>query len=432
MTIADTQQTAATGAEDAQALIARLAAKARNAQQIIGQAPAEQRNEALIRAAGLISKNADAVNTANSHDVKQAAGTGLSPAFIDRLTLTKERIEAMAAGALDIARLPDPLGRELARWTQPNGLDITRLSTALGVIGIIYESRPNVTVDAASLCIKSGNACLLRGGSDSHATSSLLAELIQQALSQAGLPAEAVQMIPTSDRSAVGAMLAASGLIDVIIPRGGRGLVGRVQEQARVPVFAHLEGICHLYISAHADPKKAVDITLNAKMRRVGICGAAETVLLHESVADTIGRDMVQALIASGCEVRGDSQVQRLDKKVIAAGDNDWGCEFLAPVIAMRTVADLSSAVSHIRHYGSGHTESIISEDAAETEQFFAAVDSAIVMANASTQFADGGEFGMGAEIGIATGRLHARGPVGAEQLTSFKYIVRGNGQVRA
>jgi len=420
-----------TSKKDARELVEKLADAARASQLEIGQTDADSRNAALRHAADLLRHSRQQILDANQRDVQRGMKAGLSDAFIDRLTLTEDRIEAMAKGAEDIAGLADPLGVELARWTQPNGLDITRLSTALGVIGIIYESRPNVTIDAAALCIKSGNACILRGGSDSQETSYLLAGLMRDGLKKAGLPEDAVQMIPTSDRLAVDAMLGASGKIDVIVPRGGKGLVQRVQEYARVPVFAHLEGICHLFISARADIKKAVDIAVNAKMRRVGICGSAETILIEKQVTETIGREVVSALIAAGCEVRGSKEIAALHPGVIVATAKDWGCEFLAPIIAIKTVADLPEACRHIQKYGSGHTESILSEDIAEQETFFAAIDSAIVMANASTQFADGGEFGMGAEIGIATGRLHARGPVGASQLTSFKYIVRGHGQTR-
>ena len=417
--------------DDARQLITDMAIVARSSQQQLGQTHADRRNHSLREAASRI-RNAEAdIIAANQRDIARGRSAGLSEAFIDRLTLNKERIEGMASGAEAIATLDDPLGVELARWSQPNGLDITRISTALGVIGIIYESRPNVTVDAASLCIKSGNACILRGGSDSQDTSYLLAGLMRDGLKAAGLAVDAVQMIPTPDRQAVGALLAASGQIDVIIPRGGKGLVGRVQEEARVPVFSHLEGICHIYISKVADPQKAVEIAINAKMRRVGICGAAETILLHKDVVGTIGRDIITALIEAGCEVRGTTEISALHQGVKLACDADWGCEFLAPIIAIKPVASLEEATSHIQKFGSGHTESILSEDKAEQEAFFASVDSAIVMANASTQFADGGEFGMGAEIGIATGRLHARGPVGANQLTSFKYIVRGHGQTR-
>ena len=425
-----TQKTV-TDMSEADATISQMAEQARHAQAVLGRSEADSRNQALLQAAQLIRQNSQQIETANQKDREHGRQTGLTDAFIDRLTLNEERIEAMASGAEAIAMLDDPLGVELARWTQPNGLDITRISTALGVIGIIYESRPNVTVDAASLCIKSGNACILRGGSDSQDTSYLLAGLMREGLKAAGLDVDAVQMIPTPDRQAVGALLAASGQIDVIIPRGGKGLVGRVQEEARVPVFSHLEGICHIYISQAADPQKAVQVAVNAKMRRVGICGAAETILLHKDVVDTIGRDITTALIEAGCEVRGTTEISALHPDVKLASDADWGCEFLAPIIAIKSVANLEEAASHIQKFGSGHTESILTEDKTEQEVFFASVDSAIVMANASTQFADGGEFGMGAEIGIATGRLHARGPVGANQLTSFKYIVRGHGQTR-
>ena len=418
-------------ADDACQLITDMAIAARASQQQLGQTDADRRAHALREAASRIRKAEADIIAANQRDIARGRAAGLSEAFIDRLTLNEERIEAMASGAEAIAMLDDPLGVELARWTQPNGLDITRISTALGVIGIIYESRPNVTVDAASLCIKSGNACILRGGSDSQDTSYLLAGLMRDGLKAARLDVDAVQMIPTPDRQAVGALLAASGQIDVIIPRGGKGLVGRVQEEARVPVFSHLKGICHIYISQAADPQKAVQVAVNAKMRRVGICGAAETILLHQDVVDTIGRDITTALIEAGCEVRGTTEISTLHPDVKLASDADWGCEFLAPIIAIKPVANLEEAASHIQKFGSGHTESILTEDKTEQEAFFASVDSAIVMANASTQFADGGEFGMGAEIGIATGRLHARGPVGANQLTSFKYIVRGHGQTR-
>ena len=417
---------------EAASVISEMAVNAKTSQTVLGQAEHERRNQALIQAAELIRKNRDQIETANKKDVDRGRTAGLTEAFIDRLTMTADRIEAMAAGLEDIARLADPLGAELARWTQPNGLDISRVSTALGVIGVIYESRPNVTVDAAALCIKSGNAVILRGGSDSHETSQLLCGLIREGLIAAGLPEDAVQTVPSSDRALVGAMLAASGQIDVIIPRGGKGLVGRVQNEARVPVFAHLEGICHIYVSAQADRQKASDICLNAKMRRVGICGAAETILIDNQVSTADITAIIRRLIDAGCEVRGTETIAACDERVIAATDADWGCEFLAPVIAVRTVRDLAEAIDHIRTHGSGHTESIITEDADEAERFLNEVDSAIVMTNASTQFADGGEFGMGAEIGIATGRLHARGPVGAAQLTSFKYAVRGTGQTRA
>ena len=416
----------------ADTVISKLAKQARDAQTVLGRAEADSRNEALLQAARLIRQNNQQIETANQKDREHGRQTGLTNAFIDRLTLTAERIEAMAKGLEDIAGLDDPLGVELARWTRPNGLDISRISTALGVIGVIYESRPNVTVDAAGLCIKSGNAVILRGGSDSYHSGQMLSGLMQQGLIHAGLPKMAVQSVPSPDRALVGAMLAASGQLDVIIPRGGKGLVGRVQEEAKVPVFAHLEGICHLYISAQADMKKAADICVNAKMRRVGICGAAETLLIDQSISSTDMSTIVKKLLDSGCEVRGTKTVAACDNRIIPATDADWGCEFLAPILAVKTVSGLDEAINHIRLNSSGHTESIITEDMGEAETFLNEIDSAIVMVNTSTQFADGGEFGMGAEIGIATGRLHARGPVGASQLTSFKYAVRGSGQIRA
>ena len=425
-------KTAPVSASEAAVMVSQMATEARHSQAILGQAETEQRNQALTRAADLIRKNSKQIEAANQIDVARGRQTGLTEAFIDRLTMTKDRIEAMATGLEDIARLADPLGVELARWTRPNGLDITRISTALGVIGVIYESRPNVTIDAAGLCVKSGNAVILRGGSDSHETSQLLSRLMRDGLTAAGLPENAVQTVPSPDRALVGAMLAASGQIDVIIPRGGKGLVSRVQDEARVPVFAHLEGICHLYVSAKADMKTAAEICFNAKMRRVGICGAAETLLLDSALSEADITTIIRRLLDGGCEVRGTNTILACDDRVVRAADSDWGCEFLAPVIAVKTVPGLSDAIEHIRTHGSGHTESIITEDEDEAERFLNEVDSAIVMVNASTQFADGGEFGMGAEIGIATGRLHARGPVGAAQLTSFKYAVRGTGQTRA
>ena len=416
----------------ADALISELAAQARTALASLALKSGAERDQALTEGARLIRQNQDKILAANQTDIEQGAKAGLTDAFIDRLTLNPDRIEAMAKGLEDIAGLDDPLGVELARWTVPSGLDITRMSTALGVIGVIYEARPNVTIDAAGLALKSGNAVILRAGSDSQHTSSLLAELMREALASANINQDAVQIIQTTDRQAVGAMLQASGKIDVIIPRGGKGLVERVQSEARVPVFAHLEGICHLYIAAGADPEKAVDIAVNAKMRRVGICGATETILIHQDVDNDVIRAICTELQAAGCEIRGDSHIQSLDNQVVAASDADFGCEFLAPVVAMKMVENNEAAIAHISQHSSGHTESIITENTADAEMFLTRIDSAIVMHNASTQFADGGEFGMGAEIGIATGRMHARGPVGAAQLTSFKYIVRGNGHTRA
>lgn len=426
-----TSQQHDTVADTAQAIVEELAQQSRTAFLQISSSAHEQRNQALYHAAHAIRAATDEIIAANAQDITAGRSAGLTDAFIDRLSLDADRIAAMAAGLENIAGLEDPIGRELSRWTVPSGLDITRISTALGVIGVIYESRPNVTVDAGGLAIKSGNSALLRGGSDSYHTSRLLAQLMQQGLVEAGLDAHAIQMIPTTDRNAVGAMLSASGLIDVIIPRGGKSLVSRVQNEARVPVFAHLEGICHLYISAHADPEKAINVAVNAKMRRVGICGAAETVLIDRGVTDELRTALCNALLSAGCEIRAGKDITPLHPDIIAAGEDDFGTEFLAPVLAMKTVEGIEEAIAHIAEHGSGHTESIITENQAEADQFLSCVDSAIVMHNASTQFADGGEFGMGAEIGIATGRLHARGPVGAAQLTSFKYIVRGNGNIR-
>ncbi|MGB0584714.1 MAG: glutamate-5-semialdehyde dehydrogenase, partial [Candidatus Puniceispirillaceae bacterium] len=357
---------------------------------------------------------------------------GLSDAFIDRLTLTESRIEDMAVGLETIATQPDPIGAELARWQRPNGLDITRQSTPLGVIGVIYESRPNVTIDAAGLCVLAGNAVILRGGSDSQHSAALLGDIMTRGLQAAGLPRTAVQMVPTTDRAAVGAMLGAVGGIDVIIPRGGKSLVERVQRETRVPVFAHLEGICHIYIDKYADLDKARTIVVNAKMRRTGICGATETLLVHQDVAADMLPAIATDLQKAGCQLRGDSAATSLVSDMQLANDDDWRTEYLDAILSVRIVDSIGMAIHHIASYGSGHTESIITESDEAGEDFLNRVDSAIVMRNASTQFADGGEFGMGAEIGIATGRLHARGPVGAAQLTSFKYVVRGDGQIRS
>jgi len=421
----------ASPAIDANAMIASLVHDARIAQQIVGTSDHQQRCAALTAAARAIRAQTTAILDANAADVTAAEAGGMAAAFIDRLTLTTARIEDMAAGLEAMTGLADPLGAELARWTRPNGLDIARVSTPLGVIGIIYESRPNVTVDAAGLCIIAGNASILRGGSDSQHTATLLADIMAAALDEVGLPATAVQMVPTTDRAAVGAMLTAVGGIDVIIPRGGRSLVERVQNEARVPVFAHLEGICHVYVDRHADIDKARAIVLNSKMRRTGICGAAETLLIDRAIADDCLGLIAADLIAAGCQLRGDAAAMNHCAAMTQAVEADWHTEYLDKIIAVRVVDDIEDAIAHIGRYGSSHTESIITESDSAAERFFAGVDSAIVMQNASTQFADGGEFGMGAEIGIATGRLHARGPVGAAQLTSFKYVVRGNGQIR-
>ena len=422
---------AAMKAGDHAALVSALVRTAREAQAALAMSSFDQRKAALHAAAGLIREHEAEILARNEADVARAGANGISPAFIDRLTLTPARIEGMAAGLDQITGLEDPIGRELARWSRPNGLDIARVATPLGVIGVIYESRPNVTVDAGGLCLIAGNAAILRGGSDSRETSGYLAELMGAGLQAAGLPRGGVQMVPTDDRGAVGAMLAASGEIDVIIPRGGRSLVERVQTEARVPVFAHLEGICHLYIDSDADAGKAVELAVNAKMRRTGICGAAETILIDRGVAGAILPAVSAALTEAGCAIRGDSASCELIAGATPADEEDWRTEYLDSIISVRVVDGFDEAAAHISTYGSNHTDCIITENADSAERFLREIDSAIVMVNASTQFADGGEFGMGAEIGIATGRMHARGPVGAAQLTSFKYLVRGNGQVR-
>ena len=422
---------AAMKAGDHAALVSALVRTAREAQAALALSSFDQRKAALHAAAGLIRKHEAEILERNEADVARAKANGISAAFIDRLTLTHRRTESMAAGLDQITGLEDPIGRELARWSRPNGLDIARVATPLGVIGVIYESRPNVTVDAGGLCLIAGNAAILRGGSDSRETSGYLAELMGAGLQAAGLPRGGVQMVPTDDRGAVGAMLAASGEIDVIIPRGGRSLVERVQTEARVPVFAHLEGICHLYIDSDADAGKAVELAVNAKMRRTGICGAAETILIDRGVAGAILPAVSAALTEAGCAIRGDSASCELIAGATPADEEDWRTEYLDSIISVRVVDGFDEAAAHISTYGSNHTDCIITENADSAERFLREIDSAIVMVNASTQFADGGEFGMGAEIGIATGRMHARGPVGAAQLTSFKYLVRGNGQVR-
>ena len=391
-----------------------------------------QRNAALTATAEAIRAAQDDIIRANVRDMSAAKCSGLSGAMLDRLMLDAERIEAMASGMESIIALHDPVGRVLAEWQRPNGLRIQRVSVPLGVIGIIYESRPNVTADAAALCVKSGNAVILRGGSESFHSSQAIYACLRQGLVAAGVDADAVQMVPTTDRAAVGYLLSSMvDCVDVVVPRGGKNLIKRVQEEARVPVIGHLEGICHVYVHEGADAQMARDIVLNAKMRRTGICGAAETVLVDRNIAQQAVPDIVAVLQDAGCEVRGDATVASLAAGVTDATGADWSTEYLDAIVSMRVVADIDEAITHIAQYGSGHTESIVTDNDAAAAQFLGEVDSAIVMQNASTQFADGGEFGMGAEIGIATGRIHARGPVGAEQLTSYKYIVRGSGQVR-
>jgi glutamate-5-semialdehyde dehydrogenase len=411
-------------------LMADIGARAKAAAAILATARADDKRRALEEAARLIGARAADILAANAKDMAFGRDKGLSEAMLDRLELTPARLDAIAAGLRAVAAQDDPVGAVIAEWDRPNGLHIARVRTPLGVIGVIYESRPNVTADAGALCLKSGNAVILRGGSESLHSSGALVDCLRAGLVVAGLPADAVQLVPTRDRAAVRALLTMTDFVDVIVPRGGKGLVGLVQAEARVPVFAHLEGICHIYIDASADPEKSMRVTLNAKTRRTGICGAAECLLIHRDVADTIGRDVIAALVAAGVEVRGDPALQSLPG-VVAAKADDWGKEFLDHIIAARVVDDIDAAIAHIRRYGSQHTESILTEDDSAATQFFAQIDSAIVMHNASTQFADGGEFGMGAEIGIATGKLHARGPVGAEQLTSFKYLVTGDGTIR-
>ena len=398
----------------------------------LARCDADQRNEALRQAAAAVRAQTGAILAANAKDMRASEARGLSGAMLDRLSLDQERVESMACGLETVAELPDPVGQVLAEWERPNGLTIQRVSVPLGVIGIIYESRPNVTADAAGLCLKSGNAVILRGGSESFHSSQAIHQCLIAGLSAAGIDPAAVQMVPTTDREAVGYLLSSMAeYLDVLIPRGGKSLIKRVQDEARVPVIGHLEGICHVYVHESADAEMAKEIVLNAKMRRTGICGAAETVLVDQAGARRLLPGIVDALSDAGCEVRGDEAVQAMAPGVVAATEEDWSTEYLDAIISIRIVDDISQAMEHIRQYGSGHTESIVADDDEAAARFLSDVDSAILLHNASTQFADGGEFGMGAEIGIATGRIHARGPVGAEQLTSYKYVVRGSGQTR-
>ena len=402
------------------------------AAQVLALAPGAQKDAALAAAAAAIRAGRDTILAANARDISAARARHLSGPRLERLHLDERRIEAMAAGIDAVLALADPIGRVIAEWQRPNGLRIQRVTVPLGVIGIIYESRPNVTVDAGALCLKSGNACILRGGSESEHSSRALHECLRSGLSAAGLPGECIQLVPTSDRAAVGYLLSGmSEYLDVLVPRGGRSLVDRVRSEARVPVIGHLEGNCHVYVDRDADVRMARTIALNAKMRRTGICGAAETLLIDEACVATHLAPVVGDLLEAGCEVRGDPTVQRIDPRVRAASEDDWYTEYLDAIIAARVVAGVDAAIAHIERYGSAHTETIVTENAATAERFLQRVDSAIVLHNASTQFADGGEFGMGAEIGISTDRFHARGPVGVEQLTSYKYLVRGTGQVR-
>ena len=416
---------------DLAATMAEIGRRARDAAVALALVPAEAKVTALRAAAAVVRERADEILTANTEDVAEAKGAGIGSALIDRLALDPKRLEAVARGLEDIAALPDPIGRVLADWTRPNGLKISRVSVPLGVIGIIYESRPNVTADAGAIALKSGNAAILRGGSESFHSSRALVAALRQGLGAAGLPQDALQLVPTRDRAGVGIMLKMSGIIDVIVPRGGASLIERVQRESRIPVIAHLEGLCHTYIHRAADPEKARAIALNAKMRRVSICGATETLLVDRAVAATMLPPILAELRAAGCELRGDPETLAIEPGAVAATEEDWRTEYLDAILAVRVVDGVAEAIEHIDRYGSHHTDAIVTEDEATAERFLREVDSAIVLVNASTQFADGGEFGMGAEIGISTQRLPPRGPVGAAELTTYKYLVRGNGQVR-
>jgi glutamate-5-semialdehyde dehydrogenase len=421
------------GSADLLAMMTELGTAARAAARTLSLAKPEQKNRALEAMERAVRAQAAVILAANAEDVAEArAGAGVTQAFLDRLTLTPARIAAMADGIATVRAIPDPIGTVTERWQRPNGMTIERVRVPLGVVGVIFESRPNVAADAGVLCLKSGNAVILRGGSDSFRSCRAIHECLVQGLREAGLPEAAITLVPTRDRAAVGMMLGGlDGAIDVIVPRGGKSLVARVEAEARVPVFAHLEGVNHVYVDASADLQMAKSIVLNAKMRRTGVCGAAETLLVDRSAATKMLKPLVEMLIESGCEVRGDDAVQRVDARVKPAGEDDWDTEYLDAIIAAKVVDGVEGAIDHIGRHGSHHTDAIISADDAAARKFLEEVDSAIVLHNASTQFADGGEFGFGAEIGIATGRFHARGPVGAEQLTTFKYRVLGTGQTR-
>jgi glutamate-5-semialdehyde dehydrogenase len=415
------------------ATMREIGRRARSTSRVLSMASADQKNAALIAMAGEIRRNIEAIIAENQADLADARGSSnRTDAFLDRLLLNEQRVEAMAASIEMVATLPDPVGTVADSWTRPNGMTIERVRVPLGVIGIIYESRPNVTADAGTLCLKSGNAAILRGGSDSFRSSRAIVAALATGLRKAKLPEDAIQLVPTRDRDAVGLMLAGlDGNIDVIVPRGGKGLVGRVQAEARVPVFAHLEGVVHVYVDKAASLDMAKTIVLNAKMRRTGVCGAAETLLVDKDAAAKDLKPLVTMLLDAGCEVRGDKATQAVDPRVNPATEEDWSAEYLDKIIAAKVVDGVDGAIAHIERYGSHHTDAIVTDDVRTAEKFLREVDSAIVLHNASTQFADGGEFGFGAEIGIATGRLHARGPVGLEQLTSFKYRIRGAGQIR-
>ncbi len=408
-----------------------LGARARSAAQVLATAGREVKDRALLTAAASLRARAGEILEANARDLAAARARGLRASLLDRLALDAGRIESMATGRELLAALPDPVGGEIARWSRPNGLDIARVRVPLGVIGIIYESRPNVTADAGALCLKAGNAAILRGGSESFHSARAILACLQDGLHAAGLPEAAIQSPPTTDRAAVGIMLTMSDQIDVIVPRGGPSLIERVQKESRIPVLAHRDGICHVYLHAAADPAMAREITLNAKMRRTSVCGAAETLLADRDAAARLLPGVLENLLAAGCELRAEPEVQAMDPRIVPAGEADWSTEYLDAILSIKLVDGLDAAIAHVNRYGSHHTDTIVTDDRTAAERFLAEVDSAIVLHNASTQFADGGEFGMGAEIGISTGRLHARGPVGLEQLTSFKYVVRGSGQIR-
>lgn len=416
---------------DIPALMQDIGAAAKAAAHELASAAPDAKNAALHGAAAAIRARKDEILAANAGDVARAEANGVKGSFLDRLVLDDERVEAMARGLEQVAALPDPIGTVLAEWERPNGLRIARVRVPLGVIGVIYESRPNVTADAGGLCLKAGNAAILRGGSESFDSSGVILSCLRDGLRAAGLPEAAIQAPPTTDREAVGAMLTMVDFIDVIVPRGGKSLIERVQTESRIPVFAHLEGLCHTYVHGAADPQMARDIVLNAKMRRTGICGATETVLIDRSVAPDLLPSIVDDLTGAGCEVRGDAAARDIDERIVPANDDDWDTEYLDAIVSVRVVEDLDGAIAHVNSHGSNHTDAIVTADTDAAERFLARIDSGIVLHNASTQFADGGEFGMGAEIGISTGKMHARGPVGAEQLTSYKYVVRGAGQIR-
>ncbi len=417
--------------DDLRAEMAAIGAAARDAAAVLATTPRDAKDAALGAASAEIRASADNLLAANAKDMAAARDKGLSGALLDRLALTPERIEAMATGLEDIAQLDDPVGVVIDSWTRPNGLAIERVRTPLGVIGVIYESRPNVTADAGALCLKAGNAVILRGGSESFHSSGAIGQCLASGLAARGLPLGALQVVRPRDRAAVGEMLRMADVIDVIVPRGGRGLIERVRAESRIPVFSHLDGLCHTYVHAAADAQMARNIVVNAKMRRTGICGATETLLIDRAVAVEQLPGILDALIEAGCEVRGDAGTQAIDARVAPASAADWDTEYLDAILSIKVTDDIDDAIDHIARHGSHHTEAIVTEDAAAAERFIARLDSGIILHNASTQYADGGEFGMGAEIGISTGKLHARGPVGVEQLTSYKYIVRGAGQVR-